>query len=352
VKVVPENSSLEQKFITSICGDFPRHPDQLNQLFEADAEIINLENRSGKFLVIKTDGIHEEIRQKLYEDPWLIGWMTITAPLSDLAATGAAPIGMLLSLVLPADFNQHWLNEFKKGIRDALTAYDTFILGGDTNFDSTFSSAATAVALQDSTPLTRKGIQPGHNLYVSGLMGLGNAFAYAKFFDNKRKIHYQPFARLKEMKMLRGFASACMDTSDGFFPALASLSSVNHTGFDISVPLDSLLHHDANKLALEEGLPAWMLLAGPHGDYELLFTIPDDKLPAFESACKASAWQPFYLGRAKKQLSLHFISELTPVTCAPALVADLYQQSNGDISNYFEMLQLQDKKWSSTLNLV
>jgi len=53
---------------------------QVNRLLEADAEIIRLHTGGDEYLVVKTDAIHEEIREKLYSDPWLIGWMAITAP--------------------------------------------------------------------------------------------------------------------------------------------------------------------------------------------------------------------------------------------------------------------------------
>jgi thiamine-monophosphate kinase len=351
VIIHPDSISAEQKFITSLAGGFPRHPAQLNRIFEADAEIIDLENMAGRYLVVKTDGIHEEIRQKLYEDPWLIGWMTITAPMSDMAATGAKPFGLLLSLVLSATTGEEWLNQFKRGVTDAVRAYQTFIIGGDTNTDEHFSSAATAIAIQDEKPLTRKGIQPGHNMYASGLMGIGNAYAYSKLFDRRRKINYQPLARIKEMKLVRAYATACIDTSDGFFPALGILSPVNHTGFDISVPLENLLHPEALKLSIDENIPAWMLLAGPHGDYELLFSVPDENVLAFESACRKADWQPVYLGRAKKHPALHFISESMPVNCDPSLIADLFQQSNNNSQAYFNLLRSQHNTWESTLNL-
>ena len=87
--------NTEAGILKSIAGDFPRHPRQLNGLLEADAEIIRLSGKEGEYLVLKTDGIHEEIKEKLYDDPYLIGWMTVTAPISDIAAVGAQPTGIL-----------------------------------------------------------------------------------------------------------------------------------------------------------------------------------------------------------------------------------------------------------------
>jgi len=96
--------NTETDILRLIAGGFKRHPFQLNRMLEADAEIIRLPGSQEAYLVVKTDGIHEEIKEKLYEDPYLIGWMAVTAPVSDIAAVGAIPTGVMLSLILPRNF--------------------------------------------------------------------------------------------------------------------------------------------------------------------------------------------------------------------------------------------------------
>lgn len=100
------NNNKETDIIRKVAGNFARHPSQVNQLMEADAEIIRC---NGEYLVLKTDGIHEEIKTKLYEDPYLIGWMAVTAPISDIAAVGAVPEGILLSLQMSLHTDEDWL---------------------------------------------------------------------------------------------------------------------------------------------------------------------------------------------------------------------------------------------------
>ena len=207
--------STESNIIKSIAGDFPRHPRQLNGLLEADAEIISLPGKNDEWLVVKTDGIHEEIKEKLYEDPWLVGWMTVTAPISDIAAVGACPTGILLSLVLPKQYSDEWLQQFKAGINDACSTYNIYVLGGDTNFDDVFSVSATAVAsIKFQRPLLRTGMKTGDFLYATAPLGAGNAYAYYQLFDPTIPVDYQPIARLKESKTISQFDSACMDSSD------------------------------------------------------------------------------------------------------------------------------------------
>src|SRR5688572_6226789 len=129
--------------------------------------------------------------------------MTITAPMSDIAAVGAVPTGILLSLTLPQHYNEEWIEQFKSGIRDACITYQTYVLGGDTNFDETFSAGATAVAsVSGRQPLLRSGMKPGDCLYTTGLLGLGNGYAYCRFFDSSTNIQYQPEARLKTGQLI------------------------------------------------------------------------------------------------------------------------------------------------------
>ncbi|MFN2438450.1 MAG: thiamine-monophosphate kinase, partial [Chitinophagaceae bacterium] len=328
----------EADIIKVIAGDFARYPLQVNSLLEADAEIIKLPGKD-EYLVLKTDGIYEEIKQKLYEDPYLIGWMTVTAPISDIAAVGALPTGLLLSLVLPQHYNNEWLQQFKSGIKDACEVYKMYILGGDTNFDDTFSVSATAVAgIKSQKPLLRTGMKHGDNLYATASLGLGNAYAYYRLFNSSVKIKYQPVARLKESSVICKYATACMDTSDGLFPALSTFSELNEAGFNLTTPLDSLLHPDILPMQYNAGLPAWMFMAGPHGEYELLFTVPKTLHKKFELVCKDENWQPLLLGEVIAEEKLYFSSESLLVQCHPATIANLFYEVNGNIQSYFELL--------------
>lgn len=339
--------NTEAGILKSIAGDFPRHPRQLNGLLEADAEIIRLSGKEGEYLVLKTDGIHEEIKEKLYDDPYLIGWMTVTAPISDIAAVGAQPTGILLSLVLPKHHTNEWLQQFKSGIIDACSSYNIYVLGGDTNYDENFSSSATAVAtIKSQRPLFRKGMKPGDLLYATAPLGLGNAYAYYRLFDPTIKVNYQPIARLKESRTINKYATACMDTSDGLFPALSIFAEINKTGFNLTPPLQSLLSPGTLPTQQNSGLPAWMFFAGPHGEYELIFTIPEQLSKNFEAACKEEEWQPLFLGEVIPEMQLSFFSGSLEVHCHPSLIANLFFEVDGNIQSYFERLILQNKIWS------
>ncbi|MFZ9388382.1 MAG: thiamine-phosphate kinase [Chitinophagaceae bacterium] len=335
----------ETNMIRRIAGDFTRHPQQINKLLEADAEVIRL-NSHEEYTVLKTDGIHEEIREKLYVDPYLIGWMTVTAPVSDIAAVGAVPSGILLSLTLMKHFKEDWMNKFKAGINDACSSYNIHVLGGDTNFDDRVSINATVIAhIKSSHPLFRTGIQKGDYLYATARLGTGNAYAYSRYFNEALKIDYRPLARLAESRLIKEFATACTDTSDGLFPALAVLSEINKVGFSLDVSLQQILSEEASIIYQYSNLPAWSLLAGPHGEYELLFTIPQRKHDDFKAFCLREEWNALYIGRVTSDMNIDFLSDGMHVRCHPATIANLFYESGGNVSAYFKLLMKQHQNW-------
>ena len=121
------NSILENKLVNKLIESFERSPMQLNKPHESDAEIIELNDNTK--LAITTDSISEEISTGLYDDPYFIGWMIVTVNMSDLAAVGASPLGILISEIIPKNFSDEKVTELQRGISDACKAYNTFVLG-------------------------------------------------------------------------------------------------------------------------------------------------------------------------------------------------------------------------------
>ena len=154
------NSILENKVINNLISAFERSPMQLNKPHESDAEIIQLNDNTK--LAITTDSISEEISTGLYDDPYLIGWMIVTVNMSDLAAVGAAPIGILISEIIPKEFEPEKIKELQKGISDACKEYNTFVLGGDTNEGEKLVLTGIAVGIiKQEKPISRMGCKPG-----------------------------------------------------------------------------------------------------------------------------------------------------------------------------------------------
>jgi thiamine-monophosphate kinase len=96
------NEISEAALISSISAILPRSGYSVNKTHTSDSEILDV-GLDATYLAATTDIISEEITQGLYTDPNLIGWMSMVINLSDLAAVGAKPIGMLMSMTVSSE---------------------------------------------------------------------------------------------------------------------------------------------------------------------------------------------------------------------------------------------------------
>ena len=330
----------ENKFINLLTSLYARSPLQLNALHESDAEIIQPWNDDEHMLALTTDSIVEEISTGLYDDPYLIGWMTVMINFSDLAAVGANPIGMLVSEIFPRNFDESSLGRLQKGIQDACNICSVYILGGDTNYGEKLILTGSALGyLSAGRILTRKGCSPGDLVYATSKLGVGNSFALGHFLESyKQLILYRPIARLKEGQALRGFASACMDTSDGVLATLDQLMRINRCGFQLDTEWESALDKQSLHLVKEIGFPSWLLLAGEHGEFELLFTLPPDRERQFLHDAARSNFYPIKIGTVIPETTIYVPIDGQNTPIDTAWIRNLSQQVNSDVRQYIHNL--------------
>ncbi|MCJ7555021.1 MAG: thiamine-phosphate kinase [Ignavibacteriaceae bacterium] len=303
---------IENKIINDLTKSFHRSPKQLNKVHETDAEIIKLDN-SPYDLAITIDTISEEIKTGLYSDPYQIGWMSVMVNMSDLAAVSAAPIGLVISQILPNELSEEYLDKIQSGINDACNKCGTFVLGGDTNFgDELIISGCAIGTIEKGKYLKRVGCKAGDKIYTSGTVGTGNAYAFQKLFSkNDSQFVYHPAAKLEWGNILKKYSSSCIDTSDGILSSLDQLMRLNNVGFKFRNDWDKVIDRSSEQLFGNNHLPIWLLLAGEHGEFELLFTIPAEKKLGFlKEACHLYL-KPIYLGEATEdqKISLNLYNQ-------------------------------------------
>ena len=290
----------ELAFIESLTAGLTRSPRQLNALQESDAEILRLGPEL--LLAITTDTIAEEIETGLYADLWLAGWMAVMVNFSDIAAVGAEPQGILIAQTFPTGMREADRARLQAGIQDACTACGSHVLGGDTNQGEHLSVTGTAVGtISGGRPMMRHGIRPGDLLYCTGPMGGGNAFAAAMLAHLPSPPSFAPTARLREGMAIRDVVAACMDSSDGLLTTLDQLGRVNDVGFDLSASWQRALDPSALRRAREMDIPPWVFLAGPHGEFELVFTISKETAPPEHEEVRVGGVPCVYLGRASRE---------------------------------------------------
>ncbi|HSF45498.1 MAG TPA: AIR synthase related protein, partial [Chitinophagaceae bacterium] len=191
---------VENQFLRTIQNAFPRHPKQVNKFLESDAEILRDLPKPNGFTILKTDAILEEIRTGLYNDPFTIGWMSVTATISDIAAVGATPDGILLQFQIPKNSDQGFLRRIYDGINSACSEYGVYVVGGDTNFASEICVGSTCIGhFEGIWPLSRIGCKKGDLIYTTGKPGAGSLYAFNTLYLGKN-LRFRPVARLKESR--------------------------------------------------------------------------------------------------------------------------------------------------------
>ncbi|MFX1564184.1 MAG: thiamine-phosphate kinase, partial [Promethearchaeota archaeon] len=175
-----------------------------------------------------------------------VAWKTGVMGLSDLAAKGAAPSGVLFSFGLPEDMEETYSLALVRGLNQVCREHDTYYLGGDTNKCSELTIACTAIGTVPKTELIRrKGSKPGDIVAVTGEFGYTGALfgiilkgyeSPKRVFEKIRSKALRPRARLYEGRALSAAnaVSAAIDSSDGLAWSLQELANINHVGFRIN----------------------------------------------------------------------------------------------------------------------
>ncbi|MEP0191457.1 MAG: thiamine-phosphate kinase [Erythrobacter sp.] len=244
----------EAEFIAAL-RKLPLHPGA--RRLEDDCAVLEI---GGETLIITTDSMAAGTHWKPDADPFDIAWKLVATNLSDLAAKGAEPVGLLLN---------HSLDEgserFLEGLSAILSRYDVPLLGGDTIATKEGQThGLTAIGRATHTPVpSRAGALETHNLYITGpvgraMLGFEGDTEHAKDFN-------RPLPLLAEGQELAPLVSAMMDVSDGLL--LDALRMAQASGVTLNldrqgIPVaDSTRRHDCFRWG---------------DDYALLFTAPAD----------------------------------------------------------------------------
>lgn len=295
------NAIVENRLLSRWADLLPRAPRSSGEVHESDCELVKLDGE--RMLALTVDTIDEEVRLGLYRDQETAGRIAAVATLSDLAAVGADPIGLLLSVSLPPGDPEPVQRRVAAGVARACALAGTFVLGGDTSeSDGLRISCVGAGLVPVKGALRRVGMRPGDVLFASGPLGAGAALGAARWLlpeDAFPEGSFHPLPRIAHGRALRGIASACMDTSDGLVATLDQLARLNGVAVRIEVPLASLLLPAVEELRRGLGVGALPFLAAHHGEFELVFSVPERLVDGLRARADALGWSPLRLGRVE-----------------------------------------------------
>ncbi|MBM0107034.1 thiamine-phosphate kinase [Steroidobacter sp. S1-65] len=243
-----------------------------------------LDTQAGRKLVVAMDTIVEGVHFLADSDATDIGYRAVAVNLSDLAAMGAEPAWMTLSLSLPRA-NEQWLSGFASGLFELADEYNVALVGGDTVRGPLVVTVQVAGWVEADAWLTRSGAKPGDLLFVSGIPGeaaAGLAVIQRSMLGGEaaaflKHRFLRPRPRIELGRQLRTVATAAMDVSDGLVTDLRKLCAASGCGAQLNV--DALPESAAMRELFEADDGLQYALAGGD-DYELLFTLPADRAAA------------------------------------------------------------------------
>lgn len=261
-----------------------------------DAALIRPE--AGTELVVSVDTVVAGVHFFADDPPSSIAAKALGVNLSDLAAKGAAPVGFVLALALPADWTVAWLEQFASGLGTVADDACCPLLGGDTV--RTTGPLTLTITVFGSVPrggmVPRTGAQVGDRLFASGTIGdsalgllvrRGDASAQMLSERDKASLvdRYRiPRPRLALGASLRAHAHAAMDVSDGLVGDVAKMLKASGVSGVLDLRLVPLSPSARACVDLEPAMFATAMTGGD--DYEILASVAVSASADFEAAAK------------------------------------------------------------------
>jgi thiamine-monophosphate kinase len=242
---------------------------------------------------VLVDGVHFSDRTTT---PFDVGWRSVAANLSDLAAMGATPLGITVGLSLPPNLPVVWLEQLYAGMQACLERYRTGIVGGDLTRSSVTTIAITALGVVGADRvIARSTAQIDDVIVVTGYHGDSHAglqllidpelnqFTDADDLQVHRQrlitAHQRPQPRLDILPILDNlrasssqvFPISGMDSSDGLADAIVQICRASKVGAIIS--RSSLPISPALSKMFPDTAQASALYGGE--DFELVLCLPE-----------------------------------------------------------------------------
>ena len=254
----------------------------------------------GHDLVVTKDMLVAGVHFFPDDPPDAIARKALRVNLSDLAAKGAEPSGILLGLALPHDWTEPWLAGFVAGLAEDCRTFACPVLGGDTvGMPGPLTLSITAFGTVPAGRMVpRTGARAGDAIYVSGTIGDAVLGLYLRWNRPEDRAwidqlapehreallvrHLCPQPRLALRVALRDHARCAMDVSDGFLGDLAKMLRLEGLGASLAaadVPLSPAVRA---AVALEPRLLAKALSGGD--DYEIIACASPDQACGFATA--------------------------------------------------------------------
>ncbi len=276
----------------------------------------------GHLTVLKTDMLVAKTDMPPQMTCWQAARKTVVMNVSDLAAKGAEPLGLLVSLGIPRSFARRDIEQLAKGLNAGAREYGIYVLGGDTSeTDDLIISISAFGRASKGDLILRSGARPGDIAATTGPFGLTSSglrvlteklgapkALRARLVDAV----LMPHARLEEGLALAktGATTASIDSSDGLAWSLHEVSRASNVGFTIdNLPVSQETLQFAEMHSLD---PIELTLYGGE-EYELVVAINPEQWKEAEAAVAQCGGRLMKIGRATAEKKLVLSQKATTV---------------------------------------
>ena len=281
----PTEFEILRRFFAPLCSARP----WLHAGIGEDCALV--QPAAGESIAMSTDTLLPGVHFLTDAAPEAVAERALRVNLSDLAACGAAPLGLCLALSLPAP-DENYLAGFTAGLKTALRDFDLVLAGGDLVRGPLTVTPVVFGTVPPGQALRRCGARPGDEVYLSGWPG--EAAAGLAILEGRAEVedsgarqsllgrYWRPAPRLALGQALRGVASAAIDVSDGLLADLGHLAEAGEVTVQV----------DAGKIPLSPalaGIGSTFEFVFSGDDYELCFTAPPERAAAVQRAAQACA---------------------------------------------------------------
>jgi thiamine-monophosphate kinase len=219
-----------------------------------------------------------------YISPLALGRRAMVSNLSDIGAMGGTPLYALVSLGLKESALVTDVEALYRGFLAELRSFGASIIGGNLtkSEDNTFIDITLIGKVKEGKCLRRSTAKPGDVIMVTGFPGQASAGLQCLLHGESTvdpekhplvKAYLEPSHRAREGKAIAesGFATAMIDTSDGFLGDLGHICEKSSVG--ASIVAEKLpVSEDLRQAALEAGRTPYDLVLQDSDDYELIIT--------------------------------------------------------------------------------
>ncbi len=194
----------------------------------------------GHKTLVTTDFSLEDVHfRREWHPPDSVGHRCLARGLSDIAAMGGIPRAGFLSLALPPDLPQSWVDRFIAGLLKLANQFSVPLAGGDTaqSPDGILADIVVLGSVPAGKAILRSGARPGDFLYVTGTLGaavaaLNQLREGQKLRPRSHPKHFYPEPRVAVGQFLREkkLATAMIDISDGLSTDLGHICAESGVG--------------------------------------------------------------------------------------------------------------------------